>query len=74
MSSSPAPTPPDPPAPRQPRTFVTQHTALVLLAGIVIGLVVGWLTFLSGASVAGAVLAGVLSTGGSVPVLRTLID
>ncbi|MFD9004829.1 hypothetical protein ACFV0T_28380 [Streptomyces sp. NPDC059582] len=53
---------------------MTQHTAIVLLAGFVIGLVVGCLTFLSGASAAGAALAGVLSTGSSVPVLRTLID
>jgi hypothetical protein len=39
----------------------------------VIGLVVAGLTFLSGTPAAGAVLAGLISAGGSVPVLRTLI-
>ncbi|WP_329106804.1 hypothetical protein [Streptomyces sp. NBC_01439] len=53
--------------------FVSQHTAIILLAGFVIGLVVGGLTFLSGTPAAGAVLAGLLSAGGSVPFLRTLI-
>ncbi|WP_326585422.1 hypothetical protein OG889_44985 [Streptomyces sp. NBC_00481] len=52
---------------------MTQHAAIILLAGFVIGLVVGGLTFLSGTPAAGAVLAGLLSAGGSVPVLRTLI-
>uniref|UniRef100_UPI002F916407 hypothetical protein n=2 Tax=unclassified Streptomyces TaxID=2593676 RepID=UPI002F916407 len=54
--------------------FMTQHTAIIRLAGFVIGLVVGGLTFLSGTPAAGAVLAGLLSAGGSVPVLRTLIS
>ncbi|MEU0646080.1 hypothetical protein [Streptomyces umbrinus] len=49
------------------------HTALVLLIAVVIGLIVGGLSFLSGTPAAGAVLAGLISTGGSVPVLRTLI-
>ncbi|MFF3919202.1 hypothetical protein ACFYZB_38320 [Streptomyces sp. NPDC001852] len=52
---------------------MTQHTAIILLAAFVIGLVVGGLTFLSGNPSASAVLAGLLSAGGGVPVLRTLI-
>jgi hypothetical protein len=52
---------------------MTQHTAVILLAAVVIGLVVGSLTFLSDTPAAGAVLAGLVSAGGSVPVLRTLI-
>ncbi|WP_326790524.1 hypothetical protein [Streptomyces sp. NBC_00151] len=52
---------------------MTLHTALILLTALVIGLVVGGLTFLGGTPAASAVLAGLLSAGGSVPVLRTLI-
>lgn len=48
MSSTPASTPPNPPEPPQPGPFMTQHAAIILLAGFVIGLVVGGLTFLSG--------------------------
>lgn len=70
MSSAPAPTPP---TPSEPGPFMSLHTALVLLIAVVIGLIVGGLSFLSGTSAAGAVLAGLISTGGSVPVLRTLI-
>lgn len=79
MSSAPSPTPPDPPHPDRPDQpdqrgpMVTLHTAIVLLAAGFIGLVVGCLTFLSGTPAAGAVLAGLLSAGGSVPVLRPLI-
>ncbi|MFB7334048.1 hypothetical protein ACFC00_20745 [Streptomyces adustus] len=73
MSSAPTPTPPSPPGPDRAASFLTQQTAVVLPAAVVIGLVVGGLTYLSGRSAAGAVLAGVLSAGGSVPVLRTLI-
>ncbi|MFE4452697.1 hypothetical protein [Streptomyces sp. NPDC056796] len=54
-------------------TFVSLHTAVVLLAAVLIGLVVGGLTVLSRAPVAAAVIAGVSSAGGSIPVLRTLI-
>ncbi|MEU5251674.1 hypothetical protein [Streptomyces longwoodensis] len=53
--------------------FLPLHTALVLLTAIVIGLIVAVLTFLSGTSAAGAALAGLLSTGAGIPVLRTLI-
>jgi len=66
VSSVPPPQPP-------PGPFLPLHTALVLLAAAVIGLVVAGLTFLSGTPAAGAVLAGLISAGGSVPVLRTLI-
>lgn len=74
MSSAPSPRPPIRPEPVQQGPFVTQHTAIILLAAFVIGLVVGGLTFLSGNPVASAVLAGLLSSGGSVPVLRNLIS
>ncbi|MEV5981912.1 hypothetical protein [Streptomyces sp. NPDC052114] len=53
--------------------FLTVHTAVVLLMATVIGLVVGGLTFLSGATAAGAVLAGLTGAGVSVPTLRGLI-
>ncbi|MFE2972634.1 hypothetical protein ACFXKC_55720 [Streptomyces sp. NPDC059340] len=49
------------------------HAAIVLLTAVVIGLVVGGLTFLSGFSTSGAVLAGLGAAGLSVPVLRSLI-
>jgi len=73
VSSSPTPTSPEAPGRAHPGPFLTQHTALVLLTAGVIGLVIGALTFFSGTPAAGAVLAGLLSAGGSVPVLRTLI-
>lgn len=73
MSSTPSPAPLTPPEPSGPGPFMTQHTAIILLAAVVIGLVIGGLTFLSGTPVAGAILAGLVSAGGSVPVLRTLI-
>ncbi|GAA3850966.1 hypothetical protein GCM10022243_15980 [Saccharothrix violaceirubra] len=56
-----------------PAPFFTVHTALILLAAAFIGAVVGGLTFLSGGPVAGAVLAGLIGFGTSVPVLRSLI-
>ncbi|MEV7817793.1 hypothetical protein AB0P05_45430 [Streptomyces flaveolus] len=40
---------------------------------VVIGLIVGGLTFLSGGAVAAVVLAGLTAAGVSIPVLRTLI-
>jgi hypothetical protein len=73
VSSVPSPIPSTPPEPSPHGPFVTLHTALVLLTALVIGQVVGGLTFLGGTPVASAVLAGLLSAGGSVPVLRTLI-
>lgn len=61
------------PLPPEPGPFMTLHTAVVLLTAVIIGLVVGGLSYLSGTPLAGAVLAGLLSTGGSVPVLHHLI-
>ncbi|MFJ8955216.1 hypothetical protein ACIRO1_34500 [Streptomyces sp. NPDC102381] len=49
------------------------HAAVVLLGAIVIGLIVGGLTFLSDFSTPGAALAGLGAAGISVPVLRSLI-
>lgn len=63
--------PPDPP---EPKPFLSLHTAVVLLAAFVIGSTVAGLTHLSGTPVPGAILAGLLSAGGSVPVLRHLIQ
>ncbi|WP_435218295.1 hypothetical protein [Streptomyces sp. bgisy034] len=70
MSSAPAP--PDPSNPKPP--FLTLHTVVVSLAAFVIGLTVGGLTHLNGTPVPGATLAGLLSAGGSIPVLRHLIQ
>ncbi|MFI8094062.1 hypothetical protein ACIF9R_38180 [Streptomyces sp. NPDC086080] len=61
------------PTPQGPAPFLTIHTAVVLLIAVVIGLVVGGLTFLSGGAVAAAVLAGLTAAGVSIPVLRSLI-
>ncbi|MFH9554609.1 hypothetical protein ACIBAH_32875 [Streptomyces sp. NPDC051445] len=49
------------------------HTTVVLLTALVIGLVVGGLSVLSGAPVATAVLMGLTAAGSAVPVLRSLI-
>ncbi|GHG60412.1 hypothetical protein [Streptomyces griseocarneus] len=49
------------------------HTAVVLLAAVVIGLVLGGLTALAGTSASGAAVVGLTSAGASVPVLRSLI-
>ncbi|MEW1583458.1 hypothetical protein AB0407_36110 [Streptomyces microflavus] len=66
--SSPA-SPPPGPAP-----FLTVHTAIILLASVVIGLIVGGLTFVSTQAAAAAVLAGLTAAGVSIPVLRSLIQ
>ncbi|MFD9195641.1 hypothetical protein ACFWCA_46490 [Streptomyces phaeochromogenes] len=49
------------------------HTAVVLLAAAVIGLVIAALTVLSGTHPATAALAGMTAAGASITVLRTLI-
>ncbi|GAA4759440.1 hypothetical protein [Streptomyces sanyensis] len=54
--------------------FLSLHTTVVLLTALVIGLVIGGLTFLTGAPVAAAVIAGLTSAGASTPALRTLIQ
>jgi hypothetical protein len=61
------------PTPQGLAPFLTIHTAVVLLIAVVIGLIVGGLTFLSGGAVAAAVLAGLAAAGVSVPGLRSLI-
>ncbi|MFE0172327.1 hypothetical protein ACFWZ2_08405 [Streptomyces sp. NPDC059002] len=53
---------------------MTVHTAIVLLIAVVLGLIVGGLTFLSAHGIAPAVLAGLTAAGTSVPVLRSLIQ
>lgn len=53
--------------------FLTMHTAIILLAAIIIGLIAGFLTFLSGTLIPAAVLAGLTAAGLSIPVLRGLI-
>jgi ABC-type antimicrobial peptide transport system permease subunit len=53
--------------------FLSLHTAVVLLTALVIGLVIGALTALTGAPAASAVIAGLTATGISTPVLRSLI-
>ncbi|MFF9278921.1 hypothetical protein [Streptomyces griseosporeus] len=64
--SSPVPPPPEPP-------FLSMHTAVVLLTAVVIGLIIGGLTFLSDFSAPRAALAGLGASGLSVPMLRSLI-
>ncbi|MBL1120059.1 hypothetical protein JK364_48370 [Streptomyces sp. 110] len=54
--------------------FLSVHTTVVLLTALVIGLVIGGLTALTGAPVPAAVIAGLTSAGASAPVLRTLIQ
>ncbi|MFF0737834.1 hypothetical protein ACFYVK_40275 [Streptomyces chartreusis] len=61
MTSVPSPEPPIPPENSLPGPFITQHTALILLTALVIGLIVPGLTFLNGTPTAGAVVAGALS-------------
>ncbi|MFE7326560.1 hypothetical protein ACFU8W_16525 [Streptomyces sp. NPDC057565] len=62
----------NPQPPQQP--FLTMHTALILLIALVLGAAFGALTFLTAESVAAAVLAGLTTTGVSIPVLRTLVS
>ncbi|MFJ3219540.1 hypothetical protein ACIPLC_26905 [Kitasatospora sp. NPDC086801] len=57
----------------QPPPFLSLHTTVVLLAAVVIGLVVGVLTAMTGAPPAAAVIAGMTAVGTSIPVLRSLI-
>ncbi|MEV7141839.1 hypothetical protein [Streptomyces tauricus] len=53
--------------------FVSLHTAVVLLAAVVIGLVIATLTVLSGAHPATAAITGLTAAGASTGVLRNLI-
>lgn len=68
--TTPSHTPPNQP---DPTPFLTVRTALILLAAVLIGSVAGGLTFLSGESGAGSVLAGLTDFGASIPLLRSLI-
>ncbi|MEU3290513.1 hypothetical protein [Streptomyces longwoodensis] len=49
------------------------HAAVVFLAAVIIGLVMGGLMFLHDQSVPAAVVTGLVAAGGSVPVLHKLI-
>lgn len=60
------------PTPEPP--FLSLHTAVVLLTALVLGLVTGGLTAMTGAPVAGAVLAGLSTASAAVPALRSLIS
>ncbi|PWS47651.1 hypothetical protein DLE01_30080 [Streptomyces sp. FT05W] len=72
MTASHGQPPPDPDAPA-PEPFISLHTTVVLLTALVIGLVIGGLTALTGVHPATAVIAGLTAAGASTAVLRTLI-
>ncbi|MFD7630801.1 hypothetical protein ACFV7Q_33070 [Streptomyces sp. NPDC059851] len=55
------------------RPFLSLHAAVVLLAALLIGLVVGGLSRLGGVPTPLAVLAGLGAAGAAVPVLHGLI-
>ncbi|WP_416977880.1 hypothetical protein [Streptomyces sp. T028] len=76
MTTSQVPQPADPAVPNETpaaEPFLTLHTTVVLLAALVIGLVIGGLTVLTGAPVAASVIAGLTSFGATIPVLRALV-
>ncbi len=75
---SPIPARPEPPGPASARKpsetpLLSVHAAVVFLTAAIIGLVMGGLVFLHDKSVPTAVTAGLLTAGGSVPVLHKLI-
>ncbi|MGC9479522.1 hypothetical protein ACP4I1_36045 [Streptomyces sp. WG4] len=75
---SPIPARPEPPAQADAGTpsetpLLSMHAAVVFLAAVIIGLVMGGLMFLHDKSVPAAVAAGLVAAGGSVPVLHKLI-
>ncbi|WP_234326720.1 hypothetical protein [Streptomyces sp. NRRL S-337] len=75
---SPIPARPEPPGPASAGTpsetpLLSVHAAVVFLAAVIIGLVMGGLMFLHDKSVPSAVAAGLVAAGGSVPVLHKLI-
>ncbi|MFC7841858.1 hypothetical protein [Streptomyces sp. NPDC057382] len=53
--------------------FLPLHTAVVLLTALVLGLIIGGLTAITGAHPAAAVIAGLTAAGASTAALRTLI-
>ncbi|MFJ4895942.1 hypothetical protein ACIP5U_39065 [Streptomyces sp. NPDC088788] len=78
MTNASDPQPSPPPAPHEPQgphvTHLPLHTTVVLLTAAVIGLVIGALTALTGVPVAAAVIAGLASSGSSIPVLRSFVQ
>lgn len=53
--------------------LLSVHAAVVFLAAVIIGLIMGGLMFLHEKSVPAAVATGLVTAGGSVPVLHKLI-
>ncbi|MFI1726473.1 hypothetical protein [Streptomyces sp. NPDC020489] len=53
--------------------LLSVHAAVVFLAAVIIGLVMGGLMFLHDKSMPAAVATGLVAAGGSVPVLHKLI-
>ncbi|MFE2582915.1 hypothetical protein [Streptomyces sp. NPDC059378] len=74
MTANHRPQPPTGPASPPAAPFLSLRSAVVLLTATVIGLIIGGLTVLTSAPIAAAVIAGLTSTGASIPVLRTLIE
>lgn len=68
-----APTPPPVPGPEDPKPFLSVRTVIVLLTAAFIGAIAGVLTYFSTGNTAGAVLAGLIGVGASVPALNSLI-
>ncbi|MFJ7334372.1 hypothetical protein ACIQU3_21255 [Streptomyces sp. NPDC101110] len=68
------PTPPAVPAAFDSGLFLPLRTAVVLLTALVLGLVIGGLTALTGAHPATAAIAGLTAAGASTVALRTLIQ
>ncbi|MDA5283696.1 hypothetical protein [Streptomyces sp. Isolate_45] len=64
------PTPP----PADNGAFLPLRTAVVLLTALVLGLIVGGLTALTGTHPATAVIAGLTTAGAGTAALRTLIQ
>ncbi|MER6678936.1 hypothetical protein [Streptomyces sp. NPDC000983] len=61
------------PAASDSEAFLSLHTAVVLLTALVLGLIIGGLTALTGVHPATAVIAGLTAAGASAAALRTLI-
>lgn len=53
--------------------LLSVHAAVVFLGAVIIGFIMGWLMFLHERSVPAAVATGLVTAGGSVPVLHKLI-
>ncbi|MER5659894.1 hypothetical protein [Streptomyces mirabilis] len=75
---SPIPARPEPPGPPNAgmpseAPLLSVHAAVVFLAAVIIGLVMGSLMFLHDKSVPAAIATGPVAAGGRVPVLHKLI-